>query len=286
MIKPKKLNLKVYTRLKKYKEVYYLGNLKLLNASSVTVVGSRKSTSYGLRVCSDLCSFLGEKGYVTVSGYVAGIDMCVFDTAQKLNYPTIVCLGYGFDFMPKKLYEYLESSKNILVLSQFKNDQSAKKWTFPSRDALLATVGLTTVVVEAGLPSGTFYTVKQAFKEGKKVFSIPGNIYSSQSLGANYLIGEGIQNKKASILYNFNTLLNYLNPSSQISSAKKIKKTLDIPLSKKEQKILNLLNANFEHFDDILKKTNLSSQELLVTLSKLELLGLIKQEGNSMYCRC
>ncbi len=282
----KTLDLDIFKNLKKYKNIYYIGNKDLLFEKSITVVGSRKATSYGLRVCNDMCSFLGSHNIVTVSGYVAGIDRCVFDTAIKKNFKTIICLGYGFDYIPPFLLRlYKNSKKNLLILSQFKPTQSAKKWTFPARDALLASIGSATVVIEAGMPSGTFYTVKQAFKENKKVFSVPGNLYSAQSLGTNFLIGEGLKNKKAICLYSFNVLLKYLKPNvhSFFTKNNNFKSNFKTKLSTQEQIVLNLLNANLQHFDDLLKKSNLKSTELLVTLASLELQGLIKQESNSMY---
>ena len=318
-----------YKHLKKYKKLYYVGNISLLNSLTLTVVGSRKMSSYGQQVVDSLCKSCALNSITTVSGLVDGVDIEVFKRSVEHGGSTIVCLGYGFDFLPiEKIKRYLprrykltklslalasSSDKhsfsgwqagqdkkisgtmkdysssnfpNILVLSQFENNQAPSKWTFPKRDDLLASVGRGVVVVEAADRSGTFYTVKQAFKEKKGVFAVPGNIYSPLSRGCHRLIVEGIKGAKANLYYNFSQISEYLNINEGNFTIFPAEGSFNSQTdSHTEGIILDQLSANKMHFDDLVKVAKLNSSELNVILTKLEILGRVKKVGGSYYVR-
>lgn len=272
--------------LSRYVPLYYIGNIDLLNTVCFTIVGSRKVTSYGKQVTKDLCGRFSKLNITTVSGYVDGVDINVLKNTISAGGNTIICLGYGFDYFSKSNLEKVTglSGDNlfsrVLVLSQFPPDQNATKWTFPKRDELLSSVSRGVVVVEAGEKSGTFYTVKQAFKENKKVFAVPGNIYSHQSRGCHQIITAGFSGNRAELFYDFSQVQKYLkikcNPSADI------KKT-NVGLSGDELAVYKQLSAIPIHFDDLLSKTGISSTSQNIVLTKLELKGLIKKGENSLY---
>ena len=75
---------------------------------------------------------------------------------------------------------------------------SEHDWTVPplpymfrARNRLIAGLARATLIVEAGLPSGTFSTADEALEVNKDVLVVPGSIDSSQSRGANRLIYQG-----------------------------------------------------------------------------------------------
>jgi DNA processing protein len=274
--------------LKPYKSLKYIGNIELLNKISVTVVGSRKITSYGKQVVSDLCTHLSNYNIVTVSGYVDGVDFEVFKNSLQNNLPTIICLGYGFNYFSSekfnqfyKKYSVKKDYSDVLIVSQFKDEQNAARWTFPRRDDLLASIGAVTVVIEAAKKSGTFYTVKKAIKENKQVFAVPGNIYSVQSVGTNNLIKTGFSKTCAQI---------YLEPADitkhlklDYDKSKNIDDTTK--LNNDEKIVLKAITGDSQHFDDIKKQTKLPPEKLNVVLVKLELSGFIKTAGPSQFFR-
>jgi len=128
----------------------------------------------------------------TVSGFVEGVDLQVLKKSLHYNVPNIICLAYGLRcFYPSYLknlinivenpnnltFKYLLISNKILVLYQFSPDQVAVKWTFSRSEELLSSVGSCTIVVEGDKKSGTLYTVNQALKENKKIFSVSGSLF-------------------------------------------------------------------------------------------------------------
>jgi DNA processing protein len=281
-------NVSGFKFLKPYKSLKYFGNLDLLDQIGVTIVGSRKITSYGKQIVSDLCAHLSSYSLVTVSGYVDGVDFEVFKNSLQNALPTILCLGYGFNYFSSekfnqfyKRYSTKKDYKDVLVVSQFDDAQNAARWTFPRRDDLLASIGTVMVVIEAAKKSGTFYTVKRAIKEKKQVFAVPGNIYSVQSIGTNNLIKTGFNKTCAQIYLEPNDITKHLK--LDIVEAKSSSDTTK--LSNDEKIVLKAISGDSQHFDDIQKQTKLPPEKLNVVLVKLELRGFIKTAGSSQFFR-
>lgn len=66
-----------------------------------------------------------------------------------------------------------------------------KPYTFRARNRLIASLARATLVVEAGVPSGTFSTADEALAANKDVLAVPGSIFSPTSRGSNALIAQG-----------------------------------------------------------------------------------------------
>jgi DNA processing protein len=62
---------------------------------------------------------------------------------------------------------------------------------FRERNRLIAGLAKATLVVEAGVPSGTFSTADAALAANRDVLAIPGSITSPTSAGSNRLIAQG-----------------------------------------------------------------------------------------------
>lgn len=64
-------------------------------------------------------------------------------------------------------------------------------YTFRERNRLIAGLAKATLIVEAGLPSGTFSTADEALSANREVLVVPGCVTSPSSRGANRLIYQG-----------------------------------------------------------------------------------------------
>lgn len=64
-------------------------------------------------------------------------------------------------------------------------------FTFRARNRIIAGLARATLIVEAGLPSGTFSTADDALSAGREVWAVPGPITSETSRGSNRLIYQG-----------------------------------------------------------------------------------------------
>src|SRR5262249_42699482 len=171
--------------------VYTLGSLDAVAAPAVTIVGSRRATSYGERVARALATSFARAGVCVISGLAYGIDIAALKSALDANGRVCAVLGTGVDVfypVPHRATQNAIASKG-LVLSEYPNGTSARPWHFPTRNRLMAALGQATIVVEAGATSGALLTAQIALDLGRPVGVVPGQIDSPFSLGTNDLLG-------------------------------------------------------------------------------------------------
>jgi DNA processing protein len=186
-------------QLKKIKnspsKLYYRGNWdNEIFAKSLAIVGSRRMSQYGQLAIKKIVPDLVADGFTIISGFMYGVDMASHRETLECGGKTVAVLGGGLDIIspPENQVVYQEIlEKGGLVISEYENDFVPTIWTFPQRDRIVA--GLTslgTLVVEAGLKSGSLITSRFTQEQGKKLFVIPGPINSILSAGIYYLIKE------------------------------------------------------------------------------------------------
>lgn len=158
------------------------------------IVGARKATPYGLMCAERFARLAVECGLVVVSGGAIGCDQAAHRGALEAGGQTVVVLGCGADVVyPKRardLFGKIVDEGGALV-SEYGWDMEPKPWAFRRRNRLIAGLGNWLLVVEAGLPSGTFGTADDALSQGKDVLVVPGSILSPESAGSNRLLSQG-----------------------------------------------------------------------------------------------
>ncbi len=172
--------------------LFYQGDLTLLDAPKLSMVGSRNCSTTGTKSLQKIIKELDNQ-FVIVSGLARGIDTAAHIACLKNGGKTIAVVGTGLDvFYPKEnrdLQEYL--AKHHLVLSEYEAGQQPLKFHFPERNRIIAGLSRGTVVAEAKQRSGSLITCERAMEEGRDVFAIPGNILDGRSDGCHHLIQEG-----------------------------------------------------------------------------------------------
>jgi DNA processing protein len=159
---------------------------------AVTVVGSRRATSYGREVARELGRDLAASGMVVVSGLAFGIDACAHRGAVDAG-RTIAVLGCG----PDRAYPAAHRSlwrricEEGLVLSELPPGAQPWRWTFPARNRIMAALAGMTVVVEAAARSGSLITADLAADLGRDLGAVPGPVTSRASAGPNNLLAGG-----------------------------------------------------------------------------------------------
>lgn len=176
------------------KRLYVLGNPDALSVPALAVVGARKATPYGLGCAKRFARLAAARGICIVSGGARGCDSKAHEAALSCNAPTVAFLGGGCD-MPYPvenvgLFERIALSGGALV-SEHEWGAPPIPQRFRTRNRLIAGMARATLIVEAGMPSGTFSTADEALSAGKDVLVVPGAITSSYSAGANHLLYQG-----------------------------------------------------------------------------------------------
>lgn len=175
------------------RELYVVGEPAVLR-EGVAVVGARKATPYGIACAKRFARIASEKGIVVVSGGARGCDRAAHEAALVAGGPTVAFLGGGCDqiYPPEHqgLFQRIVDAGGAVV-SENPWDCPPLPRMFRARNRLIAGLAKATLIVEAGLPSGTFSTADEALAAGKEVLAVPGAITSAPSAGANRLIAQG-----------------------------------------------------------------------------------------------
>ena len=174
--------------------MYYRGRLpdfgkRLL----IGMVGTRKMSEYGLRSAYKIAYELTRAGAVTVSGMAAGIDGVCAAASLAAKGETVAVLGGGVDVVYPRHHKALHEAiaENGVLLSEYPPGTPPAQYHFPVRNRLIAGLSQGTVVVEAGIGSGSLITAKDAILQGKEVFALPANVGSRGAEGTNGLLRDG-----------------------------------------------------------------------------------------------
>jgi DNA processing protein len=236
----------------------------------LTVVGSRKYTTYGKLALEKLLGELAGEPVVILSGLALGIDGIAHETALKHNLKTVAIPGSGLDV--KVLYpkSHLQLAEAVVeaggaLASEFPAHMEAAQWTFPARNRIMAALSDAVLVVEATEKSGTLITARQALELGRDIGAIPGDIFSDSSAGTNMLIKEG-----AYMIRNSDDLYDLLH------LPKHAHEESPQDLTDVEKKLLEHLSEPMEK-DTLLMKSDMPTDQFLMTLSSLEMKGCIQE---------
>lgn len=171
--------------------LYYLGDIRLLSANKMSVIGSRTAFEYPLRITKELIDH-SPLDWVFVSGLAKGIDAQVHRCAL-LTHNTIAILGCGIDIIypreNEELYHLIQTKG--LILSEYPPKTAIRKHQFIARNRIIAGLGASLVVMQAATKSGTMSTVEFALNLGKEVFVCPFHIDEVYGSGCNLLLEQG-----------------------------------------------------------------------------------------------
>ena len=168
--------------------IYYKGNLELLNRKKIAIVGSRKASKYTKEITFLLAKKLSKK-FTIISGGALGVDT----EAHKGAFPnTIFVSPSSLDIIYPKSNENLIKNiyKEGLALSEYEKNYKPYKFTFLQRNRIIVKLADFVIITEADINSGTMRSFEWAKKYGKKVYVIPHRL--NESKGTQYLAKENL----------------------------------------------------------------------------------------------
>ena len=255
--------------------LFCIGDLSLLRRECFSIVGTRAPTRYGRDVTEFFAREMSKAGYTVVSGLARGVDTVAHTIALESEASTIAVLGCGVD----KIYPsenkdlYAKIAEKGLLLSEYFPGAEPLSFHFPHRNRVISALSTGVLVTEAGLKSGTLITVNDALEQGKDVFIVPGNIFNNASKGAN----EMLHNPQCMIACDPSDILSYYGKDAEREEEETHQ------LSTEEVMIYSALEDDDKHFEELLAITGLSMGELMATLTKLEVLGVVKKHPGNYY---
>lgn len=259
--------------------IYFRGSLVPQDKYAVSMVGSRRASSYGKSVARYISEQLSSMGFTIVSGMARGIDSISHRGALRKDGRTIAVLGSGIDviYPPENRDLYDRISRSGSVISEFPLTTAPHKENFPRRNRVISGLSLGVIVVEASKGSGTLITAMSALEQNRDVFAVPGNINSGNSYGTNELIKGG-----AKVLTRPDDVVEELG--HQLKGFIKTEKREKIDITTEEKQICDILSGEPVHIDDITRRSGYPSSKILGLLLGLELKSVVGQvEGKKFF---
>ena len=258
--------------------LYAIGNVELLKEFGIAVVGSRKNTQYGERMCKTFVKDLVNYNINIISGLAEGIDSIAHITCLKNSGKTIAVLPSGIgNIYPAKHKELANEiiMNGGLILSEYGENIKADSEKFLERNRIVAGLGIGTLVIEAGYRSGTSVTARYTKNLNKPVFCVPSSLENSKGLGTNELIKNGskLVTKVEDILIEY----------PQIKFKKKLLKEREKQVPKELEKVYKCIKNEPANINQIVRKTKMSIQDISYKIMLLQLENLIEELPGQVY---
>ncbi len=256
--------------------LYVWGELIERDQHAIAVIGSRRTTHYGMESAKKLSYQLAYAGLTIISGLARGIDTAAHQGALAAKGRTIAVIGSGLSklYPPENdaLAEKIRNGNGAIV-SEFSMEIEPDRQTFPMRNRIISGWSHGLLVVEAGLNSGALITVAQALEQGRSVYAVPGHINAPSAQGSNRLIQQGAKlvMDASDLLDDLQILLPETKPSPEAAV-----RALPL-LTDDERRVYDAIEATETPIDDIATKSELPSGTVSSILLRLELKRLVKQ---------
>ena len=258
--------------------LYQKGTVNLNPSHVISIVGTRKGTDYGRKICENLIESFAAYDVLIVSGLAYGIDYQSHKACVQQAVPTEGVLAHGLDriypFQHTRLAQQM--TQNGGLLSEFVSEIEMHPRHFPMRNRLIAGMADATLVIETAKKGGSIITANIARNYNRDVFAFPGSIHAPYSVGCNDLIKKNI----ATLVQSPEEIIEALGWGKAGEKPKSVQKTLLLNLSKEEEIVITLFkkmpNQSLSKLE-IKQQTKLSSNQLFEILLNLELNGLLKK---------
>jgi len=251
------------------------GAINFKNSPIISIVGTRKITSYGRSFCEKLIADLKQYNPIIVSGFAYGVDICAHKAAVKNNLQTIGVLAHGFEeIYPKSHKKYIsEVTKNGGFITDFWHNDTLQRENFLKRNRIIAGISQATIIIESAGKGGSLVTADIANSYSRDVFAVPGRSTDVYSKGCNNLI----KNNQAAILTSAKNLVEMLGWELEEKKSKVIQKQLFVELTKEEQLIYDFLfKSGKELLDVISLSCKVPIHKTTSILFNLEMKGVVK----------
>lgn len=200
-------------RLKKYKYsplmLFYKGDINLLNNTRlITIVGTRKSSSYGEALVESVVRDISTHKYPVLTGTAKGIDTKVIESSLVNKTRCISVLSSGIDSIsPKESSDLLDEiiKHGGCYLTEFPPGVASFKSNYAIRAKLLAILATEIIIIEAPKNSGAILVAKEGFQLSRNVFCLPSYHNDANFWGSHNLIDDGT----AVLVRNFDDVKNY-----------------------------------------------------------------------------
>ncbi|MEW5757635.1 MAG: DNA-processing protein DprA [Pseudomonadota bacterium] len=261
--------------------LFVIGDPSHLSRPQIAMVGSRNPSAAGKQTAREMAGALTAAGYTVTSGLALGIDTASHEGALEHQGATIAVTGTGLD----RLYPARNKSlaqriaQHGTLVSEFPLGTPPLPGNFPRRNRIISGLSLGTLVVEAGLASGSLITAHLAIEQGREVFAIPGSIHNPMAKGCHHLIREG-----AKLVETIEDILHELPPLQSIAPTRVSQLHASDPIDAELSTLLDLIGYDPISPDTLIEQSGLTADRVSSMLLTLELRQLVTSSAGR-YCR-
>jgi len=253
-------------------QLYIKGTLPSENAKLLTVVGSRRMSRYGKDACEQLIAGLAGYPIVVVSGLALGIDGVAHQAALSAGLLTIAIPGSGLSESVLYPRAHLSLAREIVnkggaLISEMEPEEAATPYGFPKRNRIMAGMSHATLIIEAGVKSGTLITAKLAVDYNRELLIVPHSIFAESGAGGHVFMRLG-----AAPIRSAEDILEVLGFETE-----KVVRPLP-PMTKDEERIYAEL-AEPASRDELIRALEMPTAHANVILTSMELKGIITESG-------
>lgn len=254
--------------------LYCKGNVDLLKTTCVAIVGTRRMSKYGKEITYKFAYDIASAGLTVVSGLADGVDSEAHKATLDAKGKTIAVLGSGinncYPATNKPLYDKILGNGG-LIISEHKPNEKVMPYYFPARNRIIAGLSKGVLITEATEKSGSMHTKEYALENNRDLYIVPGRITDIYSKGCNAII----KSCQGVICLSAEEIINAYGKELIAN-----KETTFVQANMDEQIVLQLINTDDVHYDELLEKSGMEPKSLNTLLMRMELKGLIKKTGN------
>lgn len=248
------------------------GEGALASKPCVAVVGARNASAVAMKLAREISADIVAEGYVVVSGLARGID----GAAHRGALPqTIGVIASGIDiaYPPQHAELQEEIAQTGLLIAEQPPGTEPRGSHFPSRNRIIAGLGLGTLVVEAAPKSGSLITARLAGEYGREVMAIPGSPLDARSQGGNLLIRDGavLVQSAADVI----ELVSGFDGNPRSTFREESSASYDIDDADEPADIAALLTTAPVAVDELIRQSGASPSAVQYALLELELAGRV-----------
>jgi DNA processing protein len=169
------------------------GDPSSLRRPTVSLVGTRRPTRYGLNMARRIAADLARRGVTIVSGLARGIDAAAHRSALEVGGRTVAVMGTGPDRIYPEQHVQLaeEITEQGALLTELPPGSPPRRQHFPMRNRIVSGLSAAIVVVEGARRSGSLVTAEWALDQGREVLAVPGRAGEPTAEGTLALIRDG-----------------------------------------------------------------------------------------------
>lgn len=256
--------------------LFFRGELSVLDARRVGVVGTRSATAGGLRLATALGRELAENDVRVVSGLARGIDGAAHQGA--LDAPAgrpVAVVASGLDVVYPREHRLLwdRVAAEGLLLGERPPGATPQAMSFPERNRILAALSEIVIVVESRSTGGSLITAREALRRDIAVMAVPGSVASRASEGTNELLRDGL----ASVLLDTTDALVALGLDTRRAHRRRF--DARPPVDAAGQQLLDLIGGDAVTLDELVLRSGQTLADVAVSLGHLESAGRVTRSG-------